>query len=476
MIKFYFSGLLLLCFFCGFSQYRQNFDTLVNTGTGLYTLLPDGWGIYEVGTGTNADGKYAVGTGSSNTGNAYSFGAASSTDRALGTIASGTNFPTMGVIFFNEDDTVLNTITISYTGEQYRYGDRTTGTKDTLRFEYSLDATGIVNNVGTWVRVRPLDFQSVNITGTAAAVLDGNAVENRQAITYTITGLNIRPGASIVLRWSDFDIAGNDDGLGIDDFSISGGLAPGVMSSGGTTAGGGTGGSGGTVNAVSTSVPIFENKVSIDSGFITLYGNLHGHSTHSDGNPSTREPVNDYEFARTALGMDFLGISEHNHSTAGLQIANYKKGSLQADTSNSKLNVAGKPFIALHGMEWGTISGGGHVVVYGFKDSLIGWETGNYDIYVPKSDYIALFDKVRSNPDAVATLAHPNTTDFTGLTGGYKGVADSAVASVAIESGPAFSTGTSYNDFPASLAYIEYYRSLLSKGYRLGAKHGPGQP
>ena len=469
---FYFLSLLLLNSLNSFSQYTQNFDTLVNTGTDLYTLLPDGWGIYEVGTGAAADGRYTVGTGSSNTGNAYSFGAADGNpERSLGTVASGSNFPTIGVIFFNEQDTVINNITVTYTGEQWRFGGRTTATKDTLRFEYSLDATGIVNDIGTWIRVQSLDFLSpVSSTATNAAIaLDGNATANRQKITYTITGLNIQPGASIVLRWSDFNIASNDDGLGIDDFFISVGLVPGVMSSGGTTTGGGTGTGGSTTDSISTSTPIFENKVAIDSSFIHLYGNLHAHSTHSDGRPSSLEPVNDYEFARMAQGMDFLGISEHNHSTAGLQIADYKKGSVQADSSNGKLNSAGQTFTALHGMEWGTISGGGHVLVYGFKDSLINWEANNYDIFVQKSDYISLFEKVRNQPGAVAMLAHPNTNDFTGLIGAYKGVADSAVMSVAIESGPAFSTATTYDNYPASLAYINYYRSLLRQGYRVGA-------
>ena len=47
-------------------------------------------------------------------------------------------------------------------------------------------------------------------------------------------------------------------------------------------------------------------------------------------------------------------------------------------------------------MEWGVISGGGHVVIYGDgMDDLFGWESGagvwgatnNYDVYVPKSTY-----------------------------------------------------------------------------------------
>jgi len=461
----------------GHAQYSQNFDTLITTGTGTYDKLPQGWGIFEVGTGAAADGKYLVANGSNTTGTAYSFGATNSTDRALGTIASNANFPTLGAIFFNETDDVITSVTISYTGEQWRYGGRS-GTpipKDRLKFEYSLDATGIVNNVGTWTSVTALDFESVYTTGTAAVVLDGNAAANRKAITATITGLSLQPGESIVIRWSDENITGNDDGLAVDDFSISAGLAPGVMTSGGTNGGGGTGGGGGTVDNTSTSTPIFLNKAQKDSSFLHLYGNLHGHSTHSDGKISTKEPIDDYNYARTtAIGMDFLGISEHNHSTAvgptgGISISKYQAGAAQADAVNGQPNLVGQPFIALHGMEWGTISGGGHVLVYGFLDSLINWEEGNYNIYVPKSDYITLFDKVRNNPNAFATLAHPNTSDYTGLTGGYKGIADSAVVGVAVESGPANSTATNYSAYPSSLSYMNYYRSLLKQGYRVGA-------
>lgn len=472
MKKLYAALASLLLSTLSFSQYTQNFDTLQNTGTGPFSIFHEGWGIYEIesGAGTQGEGKYTTGTGTSNTGNTYSFGANAVAERALGSIASNTLFPTYGVLFFNESDSTLTTLTITYTGEQYRYGGRTTGTQDSLKFEYSLTATGLAaTGAGVWIAVPELNFKSPNITGTTSAVLDGNLPANRQTLSFTLTGLSIQSGQSLLLRWSDINIASNDDGLSIDDFILSTRMATGQLASGGTNTGGGGGGGGGTTDNNSTSTPIFQNKVAIDSAFIHLYGNLHGHSTHSDGRASTGQPKDDYEFARGALGMDFLGISEHNHSTAGLQIADYKNGSIQADTMNGKLNVAGQPFVALHGMEWGTISGGGHVLLYGFKDSLLNWEPGNYDVLVPKSDYVNLFEKVRANPEAVALLAHPGSSDYTGLTGGYKGVADSAVASVAIESGPAFSTSTNYNDFPSSLAYINYYRSLLKQGYRVGA-------
>lgn len=475
MKQFYLSLAALFATLAGHAQYAQNFDTIQTTtanASTTYDKLPQGWGIYEVGSGAAADGRYLVADGSNTTGTAYSFGATGSTDRALGTIASNNNFPTLGAIFFNETDNPITSITITYTGEQWRFGGRTTGTKDILQFEYSLDATGIVNNVGTWIRVTQLDFESV-ITATptnSGVALNGNLAANRQVITHTITGLNLQPGGSIVIRWSDPNITGNDDGLAVDDFSISAGLVPGVMTSGGTTVGGGTGDGGSTTNNNSTSVPVFPVKLQTDSSFLHLYGNLHGHTTHSDGRASTGQPVDAYTFARNAIGMDFLGISEHNHSGAGMQLSDYKAGSAQADAQNGQPNRLGQPFITLHGMEWGTISSGGHVLVYGFGNNLVNWEAGNFDIFVERADYMTLFDKVRKQPGAFATLAHPNNGDYTGLTGGYKGVADSAVVSVAVESGPAFSTSTSYNDYPSSLAYMAYYRNLLKQGYRIGAQ------
>jgi hypothetical protein len=118
-------------------------------------------------------------------------------------------------------------------------------------------------------------------------------------------------------------------------------------------------------------------------------------------------------------------------------------------------------------MEWGVISGGGHVLVYGFGDDLLGWESGNYDIFVPKNDYVSLWNTVNARSGAIATLAHPNSTDYGNIASTYSAVADAAIVGAAIESGPAFSTSTTYNDFPSSLAYLSYYRTMLSKGYHI---------
>ena len=215
------------------------------------------------------------------------------------------------------------------------------------------------------------------------------------------------------------------------------------------------------------------------------YGTLHSHSDYSDGNKDHPgyTPADDYNYAMTAQCLDFLGISEHNHFSSpdnpGNTIANYHKGPLQADS----FTTVHPNFVALYGMEWGVISGGGHVVVYGDgMNKLFGWESGNggwgptdnYDVYVPKSVYTGptgLFKTVNDFRDqnTFATLAHPNQTDFNNLAGvPYDLVADSAIVGTAVETGPATSTNTTYSNPGSSMSYLWYYQTMLSKGYHLG--------
>ncbi|MBI1761578.1 MAG: putative Ig domain-containing protein [Acidobacteria bacterium] len=193
------------------SAYTQNFDTLANTGTS--STVPTGWAFSE--SGTNANTTYTAGTGSSTTGDTYSFGAAASTERAFGGLQSGSLVPTIGACFTNNTGTTVTSLLISYTGEQWRLG--TAGRADRLDFQYSLDATSLTT--GTWTDVDALDFNSPFTTTIGA--LDGNAAANRTAISSTITGLSIANGATFFIRWNSFDATGADDGLSVDDFSLT---------------------------------------------------------------------------------------------------------------------------------------------------------------------------------------------------------------------------------------------------------------
>ena len=212
------------------------------------------------------------------------------------------------------------------------------------------------------------------------------------------------------------------------------------------------------------------------------YGNLHSHSSYSDGNKDSATsgyyyPCQDYNYVKSSYHMDFLGIAEHNHYSSnnnpGMHVADYARGLYQADTANKE-----GTFICMYGMEWGVISSGGHVVTYGVP-SLIGWESGsggwgssnNYDIYCAKSVYANFWPIVNSYSanNAFCTLAHPQPGDYSDLGGAatYSGTADNAIVGTAIRSGSAFSTTTDYSD-PAPTLYESYYWAALAKGYHLG--------
>lgn len=220
--------------------------------------------------------------------------------------------------------------------------------------------------------------------------------------------------------------------------------------------------------------PLSGNRTTTTSSTYNFYyGNLHAHSGYSDGNKDNTNytPLDDYNYAKNSLGMDFLGISEHNHSGAGMSISNWPNGLSQSTTATTS------SFVALYGQEWGVISGGGHVLIYGI-DSLIGWEANNYNVFVPKSDYIGtpsttgttgLFRTLNLQRNAFVSLAHPENSDFNNLQGiAYNITADSAIIGCAIESGNAFSTNSSYNDPPASMKFLSYFNKMLAKGYHLG--------
>ena len=211
------------------------------------------------------------------------------------------------------------------------------------------------------------------------------------------------------------------------------------------------------------------------------FGNLHSHSSYSDGNKDSTTsgyyyPGDNYNYVKGSYHMDFLGISEHNHYSSshnpGMHRIDYAKGLYQADTANKE-----GIFVCMYGMEYGVISSGGHVVTYGVP-LLVGWELGsgawgssnNYDIYNSKYDYAGLWSIVNSYPTAFCTLAHPQSGDYTNLAGAaaYSASADSAIAGTAIRNGLANSTTTNYSDPTPATSYEWNYLATLAKGYHLG--------
>jgi DNA/RNA endonuclease G (NUC1) len=200
----------------------ENFDTLASTGTAItWTDSSTVAAWYSNRT------AYNTGTGSSTTGGLYSFGVAGTgpvTDRALGSVASGTTGSIyQAVRLTNNTGTTLTSLSISYVGEQWRDGGNATPAAQALTFQYQAANAGVITAANApstgWTTPGVLSFASP-IATTTATVFDGNAAANRVAISGTLA-VTVNPGQEIWLRWEDLNDSGNDHALAVDDFSVT---------------------------------------------------------------------------------------------------------------------------------------------------------------------------------------------------------------------------------------------------------------
>jgi hypothetical protein len=206
--------------------YTQNFNTLLLSGTTGWvnnTTLPGWYAQRAVGSL-----DITASTGSATGGSLYSFGSASSAERALGSLgSSGTGNFAWGVIFQNTALTNLTFTDFNFIGELWRRG--ATGKIDKIEFDYRIGSTAPTDLLAAsgWTAVNALDFTNPNTPGGAAA-LDGNLAANRLTLSTTLD-LVLAPGQFVTFRWLDIDHSGTDNGLGIDDLSIAYFVAPAVV-------------------------------------------------------------------------------------------------------------------------------------------------------------------------------------------------------------------------------------------------------
>jgi hypothetical protein len=232
------------------STYTQNFDSLpdpgatsVNTANPVtingvnyslanpydfaYPVLASGSG----GLGSSAlagwygDGallsRFGATDGDQTTGGQLSFGSPSSSNRALGLLAtSSTGGTAFGVRFVNGTTTTLTRMNLQFAGEVWRQSNL----PKTLQFYYSIDPTGTAAFPASATAFLP----ALNVSfPTVAADVGGAAVDGTSALNQanlsvldqTIT--NWPPGAALWLVWEMTDSTGKAQGLGIDNLSFS---------------------------------------------------------------------------------------------------------------------------------------------------------------------------------------------------------------------------------------------------------------
>jgi hypothetical protein len=197
-----------------------------------------------------------------------------------------------------------------------------------------------------------------------------------------------------------------------------------------------------------------------DLGYNTYYGNLHSHTGYSDG---VLTPADAYAYARftAPTPLDFLAVTDHNHSGAGMQLADYSAGLAEAAAAT----VDGQ-FVAIYGQEWG-LAASGHVNIFESED-LFGWEAGNYDVFVAEGDYSGLYSAILANPPAsyppMALFCHPGSDNFDDYLVTANG--QSVVHLMALVNGPAQSTATDETDI-GNTNFDAAFGEALMKGYRV---------
>jgi hypothetical protein len=219
------------------NSYSQNFNGLgtnsvpsifpasngVQVSLGAITAnTVNGWyGARIAGSGTAATDLLAN-AGATSTGTLYSFGNANDTNRALGTIATGTTTMAFGALIKNDTGGTITNVKISFTAEFWR---SSTLTSNVLTFGYgTINGTNSTEkNFLTTTGATP--FTALNITGPVPVAsngpLDGNSPANQVAYSNVALPLTMGVGETAFVRWQDLNDDGNDAGIGMDNFVLS---------------------------------------------------------------------------------------------------------------------------------------------------------------------------------------------------------------------------------------------------------------
>ena len=225
--------------------------------------------------------------------------------------------------------------------------------------------------------------------------------------------------------------------------------------------------------------------------YTVYFGNLHSQTNHSDGGGAlpgcssaqapqsgSGAPADAYQYA-TNHGLDFLMTSEHNHLFDGSTGTNTAANPATAHnlyqsgvTAASSFNSGHQNFLALYGMEWGVISNGGHLNIFGSTE-LFGWEynASNQligDTYTAKGDYASLYTLMRQR-NLVGQFNHPATSaqfNAGGVDLGYTIDGDAVMATCEVLNSSAFSSNTTETETGQS-NYEAACNKFLEAGYHV---------
>lgn len=216
--------------------YSQDFNSL-SASVGARAWANDntlsGWSLFN--SKGQAPATYRAENGNQDIGSFSSYGGnpsgAFSTERALGGIADGNSYfgsPAVGAVagwiavaFANNTGAALDSLTLSYAGEQWRYSS---GAVQTLALEFGLGNS--FASVANWVAPGAnFNFVSPRFGPPGSGGINGS-VDGRVSGLGGTQSMQWNDGETLWIRWSLLNSAGSKQGLAIDDLSLSVTAAP----------------------------------------------------------------------------------------------------------------------------------------------------------------------------------------------------------------------------------------------------------
>jgi hypothetical protein len=216
-------------------------------------------------------------------------------------------------------------------------------------------------------------------------------------------------------------------------------------------------------------------QIVIAQGERVFFGNLHSHTSYSDGSGTPREA---FLYARDTAKTHFLALTEHNHSEAlgddgigiGTNSVLYKGPGAESLIPVATALSQNDRFIALYGQEFSTISSGNHVNVFDIGE-VINVQKGRFDLL---TDFLQT-NKDSSGKAAVIMLNHPDDSldlsakeygldDFGGDSARWVSKIGAHASLIQLINGPGMDNRT---DQQPARPKEEVYHKFLNLGFKL---------
>ena len=223
--------------------------------------------------------------------------------------------------------------------------------------------------------------------------------------------------------------------------------------------------------------------------YTVYYGSFHGQTNDSDGggaigNCNSSQPAQTGEYGPDAafpyaknVGLDFFANTDHNHYFDGSSSTN-TSGSATAARARYQAGLAvaannsSASFLALYGMEWGVINGGGHLNIFN-SNELFSWEYNSSnelfgDRFIAKNDYASLYAVMRAQ-GLVGQFNHADPTGqfiINGVDLAYSADGDEVMVMAEVMNTSAFSSNTTETETSRS-SYEDAYQVMLERGYHV---------